>query len=408
MKGMNNMQDKNKKALDILSDQIIYAVKTICSTLEFDKSYTGIISSVNSDGYTVKYNGTEINIKTAATNIFKKNDTIKFCVPCGNKQKAYIVTNLDLINKINTSGGINNTTLTSHINNKSNPHEVTASQVGLGNVPNVSTNNQTPTYTVYSTLTGLVSGEKLSEAFGKIAKAIKDLSSHLSNKSNPHGVTASQIGALTSSDVVDNLVSTSTNLPLSAKQGNVLNESKAPTNHASENTTYGKATNTNYGHVKLSGSVSNTSGKDDGVAATPSAVREAYNRAGTAITNAKAINTRLTGIATITNNDAISFSLASSTSSTIKDIFTAPANGIYFLDVCVKFDANASGYRYASLKSVDIGGITMPAVSNAKTSIKLSTTVYMSANQVLQVELMQNSGSGLTTTINSRYSYLAL
>ena len=100
MKGMNNMQDKNKKALDILSDQIIYAVKTICSTLEFDKSYTGIISSVNSDGYTVKYNGTEINIKTTVVNALKKNDMVKFCIPCGNKRKAYIVVDLDLINKL--------------------------------------------------------------------------------------------------------------------------------------------------------------------------------------------------------------------------------------------------------------------------------------------------------------------
>lgn len=109
-----------------------------------------------------------------------------------------------------------------HTSNKSNPHGVTASQVGLGNVPNVSTNNQTPTYTASSTLTSLASGEKLSIAFGKIAKAITDFISHLANKSNPHEVTASQVGALTSDDIVDNLESTSTTLPLSAKQGNIL------------------------------------------------------------------------------------------------------------------------------------------------------------------------------------------
>ena len=39
-----------------------------------------------------------------------------------------------------------------HIADKENPHEVTKEQVGLSNVPNVSTNNQTPTYTEAATL----------------------------------------------------------------------------------------------------------------------------------------------------------------------------------------------------------------------------------------------------------------
>lgn len=81
-----------------------------------------------------------------------------------------------------------------HASNKSNPHGVTKAQVGLSNVPNVSTNNQTPTYTEPSTLSALVSGELLSVAFGKIAKAISSLISHLGNVSNPHAVTKAQIG----------------------------------------------------------------------------------------------------------------------------------------------------------------------------------------------------------------------
>lgn len=85
--------------------------------------------------------------------------------------------------------------ITGHVADKNNPHGVTKSQVGLGNVPNVATNNQTPTYTVASALESLTSGEKLSVAFGKIAKAVADFISHIGNKSNPHGVTASQAGA---------------------------------------------------------------------------------------------------------------------------------------------------------------------------------------------------------------------
>ena len=68
-----------------------------------------------------------------------------------------------------------------HIANKNNPHSVTKSQVGLSNVPNVSTNDQTPTYTVATSNAALSSGEKLSVAFGKIAKAVSSLISHLND-----------------------------------------------------------------------------------------------------------------------------------------------------------------------------------------------------------------------------------
>lgn len=86
--------------------------------------------------------------------------------------------------------------LDNHKADNGNPHGVTAEQVGLGNVPNKSTNNQEPTYTEAETLAPLKSGEKLSIAFGKIAKAISSFISHKGDKANPHGVTASQAGAL--------------------------------------------------------------------------------------------------------------------------------------------------------------------------------------------------------------------
>lgn len=80
-----------------------------------------------------------------------------------------------------------------HIENNNNPHEVTAEDVGLGNVPNVSTNDQTPTFTEATTLEPLSSGEKATTLFSKIAKAITTLISHL-NATNPHGITKSTIG----------------------------------------------------------------------------------------------------------------------------------------------------------------------------------------------------------------------
>lgn len=62
--------------------------------------------------------------------------------------------------------------LIDHVSAKNNPHSVTKSHIGLGNVENVSTNDQTPTYTKATSLTALSSGEKLTLAFGKIAYAI--------------------------------------------------------------------------------------------------------------------------------------------------------------------------------------------------------------------------------------------
>ncbi len=57
----------------------------------------------------------------------------------------------------------------------------TKSEVGLGNVPNVTTNNQTVTYSEATSLTKLISGEVLSVAFGKISKAVTNLISHVSD-----------------------------------------------------------------------------------------------------------------------------------------------------------------------------------------------------------------------------------
>lgn len=84
--------------------------------------------------------------------------------------------------------------LTAHTVDKSNPHGVTKSQVGLGNVPNVATNDQTPTFTQAAALENITTGEKLSIMLGKISKAISDFIGHIGNKENPHGVNKEQVG----------------------------------------------------------------------------------------------------------------------------------------------------------------------------------------------------------------------
>ena len=95
--------------------------------------------------------------------------------------------------RIKWNGKADKNNLDAHINNKSNPHAVTKAQVGLGNVPNVATNDQTPTYTAASVLSELSSGEKLSVSFGRLAKAVKDLITHIAD--NVRHVTAAERSA---------------------------------------------------------------------------------------------------------------------------------------------------------------------------------------------------------------------
>lgn len=64
---------------------------------------------------------------------------------------------------------------------------------------------------------------------------------------------------------------------------------KAPTFHANPETTYGIGSLSNYGHVKLSDSTSTTSDAIKGIAATPTAVKAAYDLANTANNKANII-----------------------------------------------------------------------------------------------------------------------
>ena len=112
-----------------------------------------------------------------------------------------------------------------HAASKANPHAVTKAQIGLSNVPNLTTNDQTPTYTEAASLELLASGEKLTTAFGKLAKALRSLSGHLLALDNPHGVTAHQAGAYTQqeTDTKDAAVKSALETALSAHTTNKSN-----------------------------------------------------------------------------------------------------------------------------------------------------------------------------------------
>lgn len=95
---------------------------------------------------------------------------------------------------------------------------INAAGVGLGNVPNVSTNDQEPTFTEATTRNNIASGEKLSVILGKVQKFFNDLKTvafsgsytDLSNKPQINSVelsgnkTVAQLGLMASDGVVAN------------------------------------------------------------------------------------------------------------------------------------------------------------------------------------------------------------
>lgn len=85
-----------------------------------------------------------------------------------------------------------------HIANKSNPHGVTKAQVGLGNVNNTSDADK-PVSTAQATA--------IADAKAAGTNAQTNLTTHMQNKSNPHGVTRDQLGLGTTAEIIFKKVS---------------------------------------------------------------------------------------------------------------------------------------------------------------------------------------------------------
>lgn len=100
---------------------------------------------------------------------------------------------------------------------------------------------------------------------------------------------------------------------------------KAPTSHASSATTYGTGTSANYGHVKLSDATDSTSGTSGGIAATPAAVKSAYDLANGKAPKAHASTATTYGIGTSSNYGHVKLSdSATSTSAASSGIAASP------------------------------------------------------------------------------------
>lgn len=91
-----------------------------------------------------------------------------------------------------------NAKVDSHIGNKSNPHGLTKAQVGLGNVNNTSDADK-PVSTAQATA--------IADAKAAGTNAQTNLTTHIQNKSNPHGVTRDQLGMGTTAEIIFKKVS---------------------------------------------------------------------------------------------------------------------------------------------------------------------------------------------------------
>jgi len=128
---------------------------------------------------------------------------------------ASIVIKLDTTNSYVTSAEFEN-----HVNDKNNPHEVTAEQIGItGDAGTVVVNNMKPSFTIAENLQDITSGDTISTLFGKIARAIRYLrttvANHIANRNNPHNVTYIQTGAAAASHTHDASAIVSGTIPIS-------------------------------------------------------------------------------------------------------------------------------------------------------------------------------------------------
>lgn len=111
-----------------------------------------------------------------------------------NEAKAYTDAAKTALEKlIQDSDKVIKESLDAHIGNKSNPHNVTRAQIGLGNVQNLAPADM-PVSTAQATA--------IADARAAGTKAQTDLNTHANRRDNPHNVTRAQLGLATTDQVV--------------------------------------------------------------------------------------------------------------------------------------------------------------------------------------------------------------
>ena len=194
---------------------------------------------------------------------------------------------------------------------------------------------------------------------------VKLSDSHTSTSSVSGGIAATPAAVKSAYDLANQASGTAQGanaVAMNAKQvaadAAAMAEGCAPKAHASTQTTYGKGTLTNYGHVKLSDSILSTSSTDGGTAATPGAVKKAYDLAN------RAVSRLLGGKKIVCGWDDVGYKSTGQTNTTISfgTTFTAkpvviigqPFNGV----ICTVFNDSVTTTGF-TVNVPSVGGSTL-------------------------------------------------
>lgn len=192
----------DKKLFDSIPDTIIISGKGVVQNT--DKVWVQINKSTKAEGVYGEATTQTLEILAANANragvltreMFNKlnsglNGDITNAL---NEAKAYTDAAKTALEKlIQGSDKVIKESLDAHIGNKSNPHNVTKAQVGLGNVQNLA-----PADMPVST----AQAAAIADAKAAGTKAQTDLNTHVNRRDNPHNVTRAQLGLATTDQVV--------------------------------------------------------------------------------------------------------------------------------------------------------------------------------------------------------------
>lgn len=226
-----------------------------------------------------------------------------------------------------------------------------------------------------------------------------------------NGLTASADGGLTI-ETQDTVATTApaNDLPISSK---AVVAYAAPKYHANaDKTIYGGGTGTLYGHVKLSAAHDSTLGVDDSVAATPSAVKKAYDDGTRKGTCSQFGQVKLTDSLTSTDGCADSVGLSAKAGKQLKDLIdqivgpddpddpgtSDTRKAIYELHA-KNFASTGSGRS-----TVVYGQVFMPRVNGKRLNGHLvAYTGTTTSGDVVSVKLTEESVTGKTSGQNTGY-----
>lgn len=88
----NNQQEDFQKAIKILAEKIIKAVRVEIENAHFDKTSTARVVAKNANNYyTVEFNGNKITVKGSPNAAFNIGDYVKINIPQNNIKNAFII-----------------------------------------------------------------------------------------------------------------------------------------------------------------------------------------------------------------------------------------------------------------------------------------------------------------------------